>query len=346
MRAAALAATVLALAACTTPEAGPPDDATPPGPAPATATPTALATDPASDEAAPTAAPTPARRAAPLPAARTEVTGTAWDGKVVAVGGLDGDGQAVADVDVYDPETDTWSQAPPLPTALHHTAVATLGDRLYVVGGYSIQDGSWVAEAAVWSLGVGQERWTAEPSLGTPRGALAVASTGGRLVAVGGVGPDGGVLASTEVLDRDAEGWQPGPAMAIPREHLAATAAGDEVYAIAGRGGGFETNRDSVEVLRDGAWSDAGTLHAARGGIGAATVGGIPCVTGGEEEAGTIGSVECRVDGSWEVVAALEVPRHGLAVAALDGRLHVVGGGPEPRLTISDVHEVIPIRLP
>lgn len=342
LRTTVLVTAILVVAACTTPEVSPPGDTTSPGPV--TATPTS--THAVADGRSATDAPFSTGRAAPLPAARTEVTGTAWDGRIVAVGGLDPDGDAVADVDVYDPDTDTWSQGPRLPTALHHTAVATLDDRLYVVGGYSIQDGSWVAESAVWSLGPGDDRWSQEAPLATPRGALAVASTGERLVAVGGVGPDGQVLTSTEVLDRDGRAWEPGPEMGTPREHLAATAVGGEVYAIAGRAGGFDTNRDSVEVLRDRAWSDAGTLNAARGGIGAATVDRIPCVTGGEEDAGTIGSVECLVAGSWEVVDRLEVPRHGLAVAALDGRLHVVGGGPEPRLTTSDVHEVIPVSVP
>lgn len=286
-----------------------------------------------------------AHRAAPLPGPRTEVTGTTWGGHIITVGGLDATGAAMSNVDIYDPETDTWESGPDLPEPLHHTAVAVLDDRVHVVGGYTIRDGSWVALADVWSLGEGEEEWREEPPLGTPRGALAVASAGERLVAIGGVDPDGAVLASTETLDGGADGWEPGPDMATTREHLAAAAVGDEVYAIAGRAGGFGTNRDSVEVLRDDGWHDAGNLNASRGGIGAATVDGAPCVSGGEEDAGTIGTIECLVDGTWEIVGELEVPRHGLVVASRDGWLHVVGGGPEPRLTVSDVHEVIPLDM-
>lgn len=295
------------------------------------------------DELVVTDEPLEPRRAADLPGSRTEVTGTSWGERIIAVGGLDDTGAAMSNVDVYDPQTDTWSQGPDLPVALHHTAVAALDERVYVVGGYSIRGGSWAAEAAVWSLGAGEDEWREEPPLDTARGALAVASTGGRLVAVGGVAPDGTVLATTEVLELGAAGWVPGPGLGTAREHLAATAVDHEVYALAGRAGGFATNRDSVEVLRDDAWYDAGTLNHARGGIGAATVHGVPCVAGGEEDAGTIGSVECLFDGAWEIVAELEVPRHGLLVAGFDGWLHIIGGGPEPRLTTSSVHEVIPI---
>jgi hypothetical protein len=299
-----------------------------------------------------------AQRRADLPDPRTEVAGTGWNGQIVAVGGLDAQGRAVTNMDVYHPATDAWSRGPALPVALHHTAVATLDDRLYVIGGYTIDGRAWVPQAAVWSIGPGEDEWQPAPSLGSPRGALAVAATGDRLVAVAGVGPGDQVLTSTEVLQSSAErerasdseppgqGWVAGPELSTPREHLAATATGDEVYAITGRSGGLETNYDSVEVLRDGAWQDAPPLTSSRGGIAAATVDGMPCVAGGEEPAGTIGSIECLTDDRWQVVDELDVPRHGLAVTALDGALHVIGGGPEPGLTVSGVHEVIDVTAP
>lgn len=335
---------VLAAAACQAPEVAvtttPPPEETTTLPAPPT-TPPGEPEQPEEPED-----PDPPRRrlAADLPGERTEVTGTVWEGMIIAVGGLDSQGRAMANVDIYHPDTDTWARGPDLPVALHHTAVATLGDRLYVVGGYAIEGGSWVPMSAVWSLGPGEDSWREEPPLATARGALAVASTGRRLVAVGGVGPDRRVLTSTEVLPAGGS-WEPGPELAEPREHLAATAVGDDVYAIAGRAGGFDTNLASVEVLPGGAdaWEQGPALNFSRGGIGAATVDGVPCVAGGEEPQGTIATIECLVSGAWEVVGELEMARHGLVVAALDGALHVIGGGPQPGLTVSGHHEVIPV---
>ena len=40
-----------------------------------------------------------------------------------------------ANHEVYDPVTDRWSVAPPLPLARHGLAAAALGGRLYVIGG-------------------------------------------------------------------------------------------------------------------------------------------------------------------------------------------------------------------
>jgi hypothetical protein len=293
----------------------------------------------------------PSQRRAPLPApARTEVVGTAWNGKVVVVGGLTSDGMASSQADLYDPVSDRWSGVPALPVALHHAGAGQLGGRVYVVGGYAGALATATPVAEVWSLGVAETAWRAEPRLSAPRGALAVASLPTALVAVGGVaGPD---LVRTEILELGATAWRRGPDLTVPREHLAATFAGGRVYAIGGRAQTLESNRDSVESWTpDGsAWRAEAKLNHSRGGIGAATVrpgpepgdgGGIACVAGGEEPGGrTIGPVECLRDGAWAVAARLAVPRHGLAVVAEGRRLHVIGGGPQPGLTVSDAHEV------
>lgn len=286
------------------------------------------------------AAPAASQRRAPLPAPpRTEVVGAFWNGRVVVVGGLLQDGSASPQVDLYDPAADTWTSGPPLPVGLHHAGAGVLGDRVYVVGGYS--GAAWAPQETVYSLGPGESEWRLEPPLTGPRGALAVASMGDALVAVGGVG-SGGVV-RTEILEQGAAAWRVGPDLRTRREHLAATAAGGRAYAIAGRDGTLESNRDSVESLAigDTAWREEPALNDSRGGIGAASPGGRPCVAGGEAPMGrTIRSVECLEGGAWVVVAELEVPRHGVAVVAVENRLHVIGGGPKPGLFVSDVHEV------
>jgi hypothetical protein len=278
-------------------------------------------------------------RAALPPPQRTEVAGTFWDGKIVVVAGLLRDDTPSAQVDFYDPASDRWSLGPRLPQPLHHTAVGVLGDRLYVVGGYTGTAGNWRPVAAVVSLGPGETRWRPEPPLSGPRGALAVASLDGALVAVGGVGSRPEV--PTEVLRGGAASWEPGPDLPYPSEHLAATGAGGRAYAIAGRYRSLEGNLDRVSSFApgEGRWREEPSLRRSRGGIGAATATGHPCVAGGEAPAGTIASVECLVDGRWEEVAALALPRHGVAVVAVGGTLHVIGGGPKPGLFVSDAHE-------
>jgi hypothetical protein len=283
------------------------------------------------------------------PPARTEVVGARFFHQLAVIGGLTADGMPSAQVDLSRFPADSWSPLPALPVALHHAGAGELGDRLYVVGGYT--GAAWTPLASVWSLGVDEDKWRSEPPLSAPRGALAVASLPNALVAVGGVaGPD---LVRTEILELGATSWRRGPDLTVPREHLAATAVDGRVYAIGGRVGSLETNRDSVEsfALGESVWRAEPKLNHSRGGFGAATVGAFPefggggggtaCVAGGEEPGDrTVAEVECLHKGAWRVVAQLAVPRHGLAVVAPGSQLHVIGGGPKPGLHVSDVNEV------
>ena len=291
-------------------------------------------------------------RRAPLPApARTEVVAARFFFGLAVLGGLTADGKPSAQVDHYSFPTDEWRSLPPLPVALHHAGAGHLGDRLYVVGGYTGALAALTPTAEVWSLGNEETAWRKEPPISLPRGALAVAATPDALVAVGGVaGPD---LVRTEILELGATSWKRGPDLTTPREHLGATYAAGRVYAIGGRAGSLESNLDSVESWAPGepAWRAEPKLNHSRGGIGATTVGqgrpgfgydnGVPCVAGGEAPGDrTIAEVECLYKGAWKVVGKLEVPRHGVAVAAPDHQLHVIGGGPKPGLHVSDAHEM------
>lgn len=283
---------------------------------------------------------------AALPEPRTEVAGTRWVDRIAVVGGLTAESEASPLAHVWEPTADVWDPLPELPLGLHHTAVVPFDDRLWVIGGYTVAgDELFSPVDRVFSLGEGDDAWTEETSLPTPRGALAATVVDGQIVVAGGVDEEGNVLATSLVFDPSERVWEDGPQMAVRREHFAMTTADGDVYAIAGRIGGIGNNHDTVEVLREGSdeWEQAPSLQHSRGGIGAASIEGMPCVAGGEEPAGTIAPVECLVDGSWEAVAELAAPRHGLAVAAFVGRLHVIAGGPEPGLTVSGGHEVFDV---
>lgn len=292
----------------------------------------------------------PGPRAAPLaelPLARTEVGAAALGDRIVVAGGLTVDGAASDRADAYDPVANRWEALPALPRGLHHSGTAAFDGRVYVAGGYTNGAGqAWVAQATVLSLGPGDAAWRVEPALAGPRGGLALAAAGGRLLALGGTDDRGTHLARTEVLVPGRQGWVAGPDMAEPRDHLAAAASVGRVYAIAGRLGGLDTNKATVESwdpVAGGPWRAEASLNHARGGTSGAEAGGRPCVAGGEEPAGTIASVECLVDGRWSVVATLRTPRHGLGVAGLGGRLHAIAGGPEPGLFVSGAHEAFTV---
>ena len=52
-----------------------------------------------------------------------------------AIGGRGLDGIVMATHEVFDPKTNTWSEAAPLPTARDHMAVVAVDGKIHVIGG-------------------------------------------------------------------------------------------------------------------------------------------------------------------------------------------------------------------
>ena len=67
---------------------------------------------------------------------------------------FDGPGGVFATAWSYDPTTDRWDPAPPLPTPRHGLAAATLGNRIITLGGSArVATGETVATVEVLATG-------------------------------------------------------------------------------------------------------------------------------------------------------------------------------------------------
>lgn len=133
---------------------------------------------------------------APLLAPRSDLAAAAVGGKIYVFGGCDAAGSFLADVDVYDPVTDTWSAAPTdMPTARAGIyGVATKGGRVYVIGGW---DGVSPGLSTNEAYKVAQDVWTAGLlPMTTARAEAGAVGHGGRIYIVGGATPGFGASVS------------------------------------------------------------------------------------------------------------------------------------------------------
>ncbi|MDQ3107455.1 MAG: hypothetical protein M3Q68_06570 [Actinomycetota bacterium] len=119
--------------------------------------------------------------------------------RLVALGGTSA-GQVLSSVEVMVAGEDAWRPAPPMRQAREHTAAAAVGGRVYAIGGRV--GGLETNLTSVESLqpGAFAPEWTKEPDLGTPRGGIAAAVSGGRVCVAGGEAPTG-TIATVECLD-------------------------------------------------------------------------------------------------------------------------------------------------
>lgn len=142
----------------------------------------------------------------------------AHGGKLYRVGGLnaknaEGEDEklhSVAEFSCYDPAAKKWTALAPLPEARSSHDAVVIGDKLYVVGGWTLsgdRKGKWLDTA--WSIDLANPAAKWEP-IGKPnfrRRALAAAQWDGKLVALGGMDEDVNISRQVSVLDPATGEW-------------------------------------------------------------------------------------------------------------------------------------------
>ena len=137
---------------------------------------------------------------ASMPTARRFPAAGVVNGIIYVVGGDQaGDPSVSATVEAYDPATNTWSTKAPLPQGRSRLATGVMDGVLYVVGGsgsgvfttslfaYDASTGTWSQKQFMPAV-LGAWTGTNGSTFGGERAEHAVASLGGRLYAMGGLG--------------------------------------------------------------------------------------------------------------------------------------------------------------
>lgn len=289
---------------------------------------------------------------APAPTERTEVAVAAVEGKIYVVGGFNKpslknalDYAISRSVDVFDPESNTWTTVTPLPEGRHHAGIAVLNGKLYVIGGFAQSLLSvWKAVPTVYQYDSASAVWRELPQMPTARGALGVAVYRDRLYAIGGYDGDQNTTA-VEVFDPQSNTWSTAASIPTPRDHLAVVTAGSRIYAIGGRSDlDYRQNMAVVEEYdpESDQWQSRAKLPTARSGIAAGVIDGHIYVLGGESGQGTFATNEMYAPDAdkWHDMAPMPTARHGLGAAVVGNRLYVISGGPTPGGSFSQVNEI------
>jgi hypothetical protein len=123
---------------------------------------------------------------APLPNPRNHLGSAVIDGRLYVVGGQHGqDAPATsqAELDVYDPTTNTWALRAPMPTALSHIAATTVNGQLIVLGGETAYN---VNTAITSSYNPATNVWTSLSPLPAARFAGIAGAIAGTIYFAGG----------------------------------------------------------------------------------------------------------------------------------------------------------------
>ena len=131
------------------PTATPTPEPPTPTPVPPTATPTTVPTD------TPVPLPKGWSQKADMPVATWGISTSELDGKIYAIGGVDGS----TNVQVYDPSTDTWTSKAPLQSGRSFVSTAALDGHIYAFGGNTSIWGKSLATMEIYDPAT--DTWTA-----------------------------------------------------------------------------------------------------------------------------------------------------------------------------------------
>jgi N-acetylneuraminic acid mutarotase len=147
--------------------------------------------------------------------------------------------------EVYDPETDTWTEKTPLPTSVLHAASAVVDERIYVLGGQAgLFMGGWHDHNMVYDVKNDSWSMAAPIPVGCQR-AAAGATTGvyasKRIYVLGGFTESSYTPQNiVQVYDPENNVWSSGASMLTPHANFGVAVVNDELYAISGSKEGFK----------------------------------------------------------------------------------------------------------
>jgi len=269
---------------------------------------------------------------APMPSARQELSTAVLNGKIYVIAGFDSNGASTDTVDVYNPATNSWASAQPIPIQNNHNNAAVAAGRLYTFGGVS---------NAAFRYDPMLDAWSPIASMNFQHGSTAaVGVINDKIYVAGGAG--GGMQQNeVEVYDPAANTWTNLAPMSVPRNHTGGGVINGKLYVVAGRDSTDAPTALEVYDPQSNAWTTLASMPTARSGVGVGVVSGELYVFGGEIPA-LHAEVEVYNPGSnsWRRLADMPTPRHGIWASVVGNKIYLSGGGSQQGFGATNVNDV------
>jgi N-acetylneuraminic acid mutarotase len=257
------------------------------------------------------------------------------NGKIYVLGGYPpqmGPNRTSRTVQVYDIATDRWELGPQLPEPNNHGMAASVGGKIYLLGGQVTDDQNGAtAVNTVFELDPARGTWVEKAKMPTARSGGVAIALGGKIYVAGGRVPRGNDFAA---YDPAADRWEVLPDLPSQRNHITGAAINGRIHIVGGRlGNGLSpVKSDAHEVFnpQTRSWTSAAPMLRGRSGMNGVVARGCFHVWGGEAPTGMTPDhdyYDPRTD-KWFSLRNMPIPIHGVVGSAFtDGLIWVTGGG-------------------
>lgn len=230
-------------------------------------------------------------------------------------------------------ESNSWETRAALPTPRGAAASVVLGNKIYVMGGWTTQD-----SAAVEVYDPVANTWSTRASMPTPRNNLAAAVVNGKAYAIGGWSGTANTNV-VEVYDPASNTWSTAAPLPTATLGLRAAVVGGRIYVMGGWRPGGVTDAVVMYDPATNTWTPRSAMPTARTEFAAVVAAGKIFALGGSSDSGALDTVEIYdpVANSWSAGVSLSVARHAPAAANIDGKIYLAGGGDSTHLRFDSV---------
>ena len=234
------------------------------------------------------------QRLTDMPTPRLSSEAAVVDGKIYVVGGFSWIGIPGVDikmlnvVEVYDPQTDTWSRKQDMPTPRRYFGTGVVAGKIYAIGGENVfEEPQRLNQMEVYNPVNGT--WTKRAKMPTRRDDVKAAVVRDTIYVIGGAGWPrvgwGPVLATIEAYQPKTNHWRKKSDMPNLIAGFSTVIVDDKIYLIGGHGGvGFEEYLKRVEVYdpETERWDESPPMPAGNSPFGAEAVNGKIYILGSQ----------------------------------------------------------------
>ena len=271
---------------------------------------------------------------ADMPTPRMQLATAVVNGKIYAIGGLNGGSRAA--VDEYDPQRDIWIKKADMPTPRGGIAASAVNGKIYVFGGHRI---NFEPLDTVQMYNPATDKWTRKKRMPVPIERMTASVVNGQIYLIGGWDFPDDVYSTVFHYNPEGDTWTRKADMPTARGGHAAVVFEEKIYVLGG--GTFkETTHggiryfDVVEMYDpvEDQWIRKPKMPVSNIGLGVETVDGKIYAVGGTASDNV--SRLSRVDiftpdnGVWlaEGGTRLPVARGGLSVSKVNDKIYAFGG--------------------